>query len=227
MKKLANRWLGANPTNQGEFPHVAHLCLPAPLPYLALVISILLGSALLSAANSIREVDFKNFEYPLGRPGFPKSYWHWISNIPPIKVKLSDGNHPFPSESPYQIPALQMISVAYGKLAGDNEEQAAVVLNYSTGGTANWEYLYFYKLEKGAPRLLAWLESGSRAEGGLVEVKIENGLLVLDFADAKRSIGACCSEGYIRVRYAWKNGQFVESGPRERGDLKLDIAPTQ
>jgi hypothetical protein len=227
MSKLPNSGLRLNQTDQGTFPYVLHSCLRMPLLYLAFVIAIVLGSAPLPGANSIRQVDFKNFEYPLGRPGFPKSYWHWIPNIPPIKVKLSDGNHPFPSESPYQIPALQMISVTYGKLAGDNEDQAAVVLNYSTGGTANWEYLYIYKLEKGAPRLLAWLESGSRAAGGLVEVKIENGLLVLDFADAKRSLGECCSEGYIRVRYVWKNGQFVESGPRERGDLKLDIAPAQ
>jgi hypothetical protein len=223
MNKLANSELGLITAGKGRLPRVVRSSLQTPLPFLALLISILLGSALLSGANSIREIDFRNFAYPLGNPGFPKSYWHWIPNIPPIKVKLSNGNHPFPSESPYQIPALQMVSVAYGKLAGDEEEEAAVVLNYSTGGTANWEYLYLYKLEKGAPRLLAWLESGSRAAGGLVEVKIENGLLVLDFADAKRSIGDCCSEGFIRVRYAWKNGQFVESGPREQGDLKLEV----
>jgi hypothetical protein len=227
MSKLGKWGLGPSHVEQGAYLYLVSWCLRPPLINLAIVIAILLGAVSLQGADSIREVDFKNLVYPLGRTGSPLSYWHWIAHIPTAKVKLSDGSHRFPTESPYQIPELRMTSVAYGKLAGENGEEAAVVLNYTGGGTANWDYLYIYKLDKGAPLLLALLESGSRAYGGLVKAKIENGLLVLDFADGKRSVGDCCSEGYIRVRYAWKNGQFVESGPREKGDLKLDVKPLQ
>lgn len=80
-----------------------------------------------------------------------------------------------------------------------------------------------YKLDHGVPRLLGRLESGSRADGGLVKTAIRNRLLVLDFADAERRVGDCCSEGFIRVRYRWRQGHFVETGPRERGDLKLEV----
>jgi hypothetical protein len=118
-----------------------------------------------------------------------------------------------------------MGSVTYGDLDGDQSEVAAVALNYSGGGTANWDYLYVYKLEKGVPRLRGWLESGSRADGGLVGVTIQNGQLILDFADSERRIADCCSEGYIRVRYVWKERRFVETGARERGDLNLEIHP--
>jgi hypothetical protein len=183
-------------------------------------------------ADSIRQIDFKNFTYPWGNPGGPLERWHWIPSSPSNKVRLTSGAHRFlrelePGENPSQASGLRFVSVTYGDLERNKEEEAAVVLNYSGGGTANWDYLYIFKLENGAPRLLAWLESGSRADGGLVATMIENGQLVVDFADAKRRIGDCCSEGFIRVRYAWKEGHFVETGPRERGDLKLDIGPTQ
>lgn len=227
MRKLDDSGLRPSQVKPQSILSLAGLCLRTPLLNLATALAILLVAASLSAANSIRDVDFKNFAYPLDRTGSPLTYWRWITRIAPTKVKLSNGTHSFQTDSPYQIPMLRMTSVTYGKLAGENGEVAAVALNYTGGGTANWDYLYIYKLDKGAPLLLALMESGSRAYGGLVKVQIESGLLVLDFADGKRSVGDCCSEGYVRVRYAWKNGQFTESGPREKGDLELDIKPTQ
>jgi hypothetical protein len=180
--------------------------------------------------SSIRQIDFRNFVYPWDEPDGPPSEWHWMSTSSRTHVRLVDGTHRFwePSDSELEremAPGLWMTSVTYGDLDGDQEEEAAVALNYSGGGTANWDYLYVYKLEHGVPRLLGRLESGSRADGGLVKTTIENGLLVLDFADAARRVGDCCSEGFIRVRYRWSQGHFVETGPREHGDLKLEVHP--
>jgi hypothetical protein len=191
----------------------------------------LLIFAALPRISSVRQIDFKNFAYPWDGGGSPLEDWFWMNSIPSTNVKLSGGVHRFweevePGEDRNRAPGLWMESVTYGDLDGDQEDEAAVELNYSGGGTANWDYLYIYKLDKGVPRLRARLESGSRAYGGLVHVAIQNGLLVLDFADAERRSGDCRSEGYIRVRYAWKQGHFAETGSRERGDLKLDIHPT-
>jgi hypothetical protein len=200
------------------------------LRLLALLIAIVCAVSLESASKSIREVDFKNFAYPFGNPGSPLEHWHWIPSIPSDKVALADGVHRFwneiePGEDRNRAPGLWVESVTYGYLDGDKAEEAIVVLNYSGGGTANWDYLYVYKLDQGAPKLIAWLESGSRAWGGLVKVQVENRLLVLDFADAKRRVGDCCSEGYIRLHYAFEGGRFVETGPSERGDLELHEEP--
>ncbi len=112
-------------------------------------------------------------------------------------------------------------SVTYGDLRSEGREAAAVDLIYSTGGTANWHYLYVYALEKGSPQLLARLESGSRADGGLVKVTIEKNELILDFADGARRVGDCCSPGYIRAKYRWQSGRFVEVGSRLSGDIDL------
>jgi hypothetical protein len=116
---------------------------------------------------------------------------------------------------------LSVDHVTFGDLLGDRGEEALVSLNYGTGGTANWDYLYVYQLRNDHPVLLALMETGSRGSAGLVRVAVRAGLLVVDFADKDRMVGDCCSAGYIRVRYRWQKGRFVEVGTAEHGDLDL------
>lgn len=92
-------------------------------------------------------------------------------------------------------------SVTYGDPNGDRHDEAAVDLLCGSGGTANWHYLYIFTLADGSPALMARLRSGSRADGGLVKVLIEQNTLVFDFEDGARRLGDCCSKGYIRMRY--------------------------
>jgi hypothetical protein len=180
-----------------------------------------------SKENAIRQIDFKNFAYPWNEPGGVPSTWHWMSTSPVESVRMVSGTYRFHvpnwSESdPSRDEGIRLTSITYGDVDGDRNEEAAVAVNYSTGGTANWDYLYVYKLQHKTPKLLARLESGPRADGGLVRVSIENGTLVLDFADTERRVADCCSEGFIRVRYRWQQEHFVETGPREHGSLKLE-----
>ncbi len=121
---------------------------------------------------------------------------------------------------------LSVDSVSYGDLFGEGGEAAVVSLNYSTGGTANWDFIYIYTLKSGSPTLMGRMETGSRGSGGLIKATVQKGLLVVDFADKDRRAGDCCSEGYIRVSYKWQAGSFAEMGKRERGDLDLHEAPT-
>jgi len=114
-----------------------------------------------------------------------------------------------------------LVSVTYGDLDGDGREEAAVDLLYGTGGTANWHYLYVYALDGRQPKLLAVLESGSRADGGFMRVKVQKQSLILDFADSELGVGICCSEGYIRVHYLWIRGKFIEAGARQKGRLLI------
>ncbi|MGH9729735.1 MAG: hypothetical protein ACRD4V_14255 [Candidatus Acidiferrales bacterium] len=113
---------------------------------------------------------------------------------------------------------LELLHTMYGKI--DDQDVAALDVLYSTGGTANWHYLYVYRLANGKPKLMGWLRSGSRADRGLVNTVIRGGLLVLDFEDPAKREGDCCSDGYIRVSYRWQNGRFVEVPPRQYGPLK-------
>jgi len=177
--------------------------------------------------KNIRNVDFKNFTYewdePISRDARGDVQpWYWMEKSPNTTFRMRNGQADFTRSDDGEViqTYISMYGVSYGQLEGDSSEDAAVHLNYSTGGTANWDYLYVYKVDHERAKLLARLESGERAYGGLVHVAIENRLLVLDFADPERSEGDCCSKGYIRVHYAWRHGHFEETGPWERGDLR-------
>ncbi len=144
---------------------------------------------LIAAPQSIREIDFKNASYAwddLDR-GVP-SDWHWLAQLPHGSVRLKNGQHRVSdgSESGDTFPDLSLVSVTYGGLFGNGREEAAVHLLYRSGGTANWSYLYVYTLDSHQPKLIAVLESGSRAYGGLLRVKIQKHLPASNSGRASR-----------------------------------------
>lgn len=182
---------------------------------------IVLAVTLIGAAN-ISEVNFKDFDYPWDAPRIAvPTAWKWLEGKPKSSIRVNAGRHEFSASEPFTDGYLMIRSVTYGDLTGDGHDEAAVDLLCSSGGTANWHYLYVFTLANGSPMLLARLQSGSRAYGGLLKVAIEQKTLVLDFADADRRVGDCCSEGYIRVRYRWRAGRFVEVDGRTSGVLDL------
>lgn len=210
---------------------------------LGILLALLSASGTLSAPDDarIRKADFKNFQLPWNRamqrsPWIDQSrkggastgspMWRWIDALPTSTVPIAGGIHHFygpgDDKTSLAVPHLSVGSVVYGDLDGDGSEEAAVPVNYSSGGTQNWGYLYIFKLADGYPVLVALLKAGDRAYGGLVKSDIRDGVLTLDFADQDRRVGDCCSEGYIRVHYRWKDGHFVETGAREKGDLHVE-----
>ncbi len=191
----------------------------------------LLCASTLFSATRISEIDFKNFDYAWDVPklGAPET-WKWMEGTSRSSVHVVGGRHDFAvSESPvrtYRGGYLMVWSVTYGDLNDDGRDEAAVDLLFSTGGTLNWHYLYVFTLENGSPTLLGALQSGSRADGGLINVEIIQGRLVLDFEDAERQVAGCCSAGMIRVRYRLQGDHFVEVGERERDSLRMATYPS-
>ena len=195
----------------------------------SLLVLVALGAASAASAQSreIRKIDFKNFAYAWSdawEEESPPEQWRWITTPPKSKVTVVKGIHRFEEDAFYPglsepVPAVSVDSVDYGEVTGDGKEEAFVALNYGTGGTANWDYLYVFRMRAGVPSLMEIMETGSRGSGGFVGVSVQRQVLVLDFADKDRMTGDCCSDGFIRVRYRWRGGRFVEVGPRERGDM--------
>jgi hypothetical protein len=199
-----------------------------------IVLAIVSLSALTTNAQkvvTVRQIDFDNFTYVWSDPsdGVPID-WKWISSTPDEPFRMIDGKHRFysPEMDNYErqrSPSISVVSVTYGDLDDDGLEEAVVALNYSTGGTANWDYLYVYKPEKYQVKLLARMRTGSRADGGLVRAFVRENLLIVDFADSDRRVADCCSEGYVRVSYRWQDGAFVEEGQRRHGKIDLHEGP--
>jgi hypothetical protein len=186
---------------------------------------LLLFMAMTSGA-AVQNVDFRNFTYPIPQgklfvPGDLK----WMTNEPAINVTLVDGSYNFEKKGPAPGPSLTIDEVRYGDLTMGNQLDALVVLNYHTGGTAWWSYLYAFSLASERPRLLGWLQTGSRADSGLYHLFVNNGGFTIDVFDPDKRTGDCCSAGFMRMSYEWKDGKFIQAGPRRYGRVEKDPTP--
>ena len=140
-------------------------------------------SLLHSTRSSFRGFDFANALYPWEHPsGIVPNDFAWI-RPPDTSIRLRHGRVDFKDQSGLGEGYLLMIGIVYGDLDGDSREDAAVDLIYSTGGTANWHYLYIFRSQSDhqPPRVISILRSGSRADRGLARTEIKNETLILDF----------------------------------------------
>lgn len=178
---------------------------------------ILICCAVVSGAaqQSIRDVDWKNFSYPLLETGAVPGQVRWMAPRTREHASLINGTyvvHVNCSDDIRFCPSVTFDSVDYGALNGINSTVAAVVLTYHSGGTAGWQYVYVFALESGKPRLLAWLRTGSRGAQGLREVSMTGGDLALVVNDPDKRQGDCCSAGSITTRYRWVGDSFSAVG---------------
>jgi hypothetical protein len=184
------------------------------------------------AQDSIRQVDFKNFIYPLSGPllGHTELKWLSVPNDGGSRTRtfhLKDGKA-FTKDlslrqngreyAQYEGFALQ--SVTYADVTGDGKEDAIVVLQYLSGGTQNTHYVYIYSLVARKPKLLAFCHTGDHAYRGLYKVYGEHGNLVFELLEPGKSEGDCCSSGFVRTRYRWDGSQFQAAGRPEFGAVK-------
>lgn len=179
-------------------------------------LSRLLVFAILGAAGepkNIRQIDFKNFSYPIPITGSTLGHDQliWLSTYTVRHVKLINGK----SGTGFSFQSEQFADVLE-----DGKEEAIVVLRFDTGSMQNTNYVYIYSLASQRPKLLAYFHSGDRAFSGLYRVYGENGRLVVDLFDPERRSGECCSSGYVRTRYRWQGSRFEPVGPRENGTVE-------
>jgi hypothetical protein len=191
---------------------------------------ILISSGLAESQKSIRQVDFKNFTYPLSGRLLGHDRLQWLpTEVHSARkpIHLVNGEDLTKSSSfvmdghEYtQWEGFTLQSVNFADLTGDGQEQAIVVLHYRTGGTQQTDYVYIYSFTAGKPKLLAYFHAGDRAYSGLCRVFGDLGKLVVELLDPEKRSGDCCSSGIVRTRYRWQHGQFEAIGPAEREPLE-------
>ena len=135
-------------------------------------------------------------------------------------VTLVNGRHDFDTNGPSLGPRITLEEVKYGNLTMSKQLDAMVVLNYHTGGSAYWYYVYAFSFASGSPKLLGWFQTGSRAYSGLYRFKILGGKFSLDLLDPEKQEGDCCSSGFVRTTFQWNNGKFTQAGPPEFGQVE-------
>jgi hypothetical protein len=198
---------------------------------------ILASSLLVDAQKTIRQVDFKNFTYPLSGPLLGHGELKWLglpqdgyATRKPIHLENGDdltkvSSFMMDGHEYAQFQGFTLQSVTFADVTGDGKEDAIVVLLYRTGGTQNTNYIYIYSFADGSPKLLAYCHTGSRAYSGLSSVYGDRGKLVFELLDPKKMEGECCSSGLVRTKYRWNGARFQQVGRPKYGPAEIATAP--
>lgn len=187
-----------------------HIAIPA------LMISAALATPV-TAQPDIRKVDFQNFTYTPSCSG---------EDDKPEKITVKKGEFSRKKEIDGFVESFyfSVLSVEYGDLNGDGQDEAAINTVCNTGGTGQFTEGLIYTMKAGKPSLVIRFLGGDRADGGIREMKVADGLLVVEINDGERNTGACCPEGVIKSRYRLTGDKLTEVGkgvkrelyPRER-----------
>jgi hypothetical protein len=159
------------------------------------------------AQNDIRKVDFKNFTYVAQACG--------DADDAPANITVKDGEYLKEikdSEGFTDRKYFSVYGLAYGDLDSDNKDEAAIISLCNTGGTGNFTEAYIYKMVRGKPVLQATLIGGDRGDGGFRNIKIQNGLMIVESSQVGEMGAACCPEFIQTDKYRLTGTNLKEVG---------------
>ena len=156
--------------------------------------------------GSIHEIDFRNFTYP-ARPSIGGRGTFTLRNGELLPERDANG---------FVIGMwLRLLKVVYGDITGEGAEEAIVIHNWITGGSAAPHVVYIYTLDKRQPKFLWGTTTGDRADGGLKSAYVEGGNLVLETYSPEGNHGDCCPVAYIKTRYQLHGKRMLIVGKPE------------
>ncbi len=109
--------------------------------------------------------------------------------------------------------------VAYGDLNGDGVEDAAVLLAESSGGSGTFTYLAAVVNQDGQPVNAGTVLLGDRTQ--IKSLAIQNGQIVMEIVTQGPDDPMCCPTLKVRKTYSLQDGQLVEVGSEELGQVSL------
>lgn len=174
----------------------------------------------------IGKFDFKNYVYPLPRG------WQDIDGKEAI---LENGVR---RRSEERI-GLSYVTTEFGEVTGDGEDEAFVILKIETAGSAIPQIVYVFTMKNEEPELIWHFRTGDRADGGLKDLRAENGELVVQLFGQDRFIlgevetskitgdieQLCCPTFFTQTRYKWNGKNFQLQGKRETFSVQDITAP--
>ncbi len=156
-------------------------------------------------AGGARRVDFRNFTFRSG------------GDV--VRVRRGHGTYKNSDDAEFTY-TVERVQAVYGDLTGDGREEAAVVLYFTGGGTGAFSKGFVFDTRGGRLTLLTTFEGGDRADGGIREVTIKDGLLSVRRNEPERmngvAVGLCCPLYLITTRYRWDGKQLVQVGEAQK-----------
>ncbi len=169
--------------------------------------------------SPLGKFDFKNYTYPLPRG------WQDQDG----EVTLENGKAKFVFNETEKKIGATFVGTRYGDVTGDGQDEALVVIKIETGGSAIPQMVYVFEWKNNAPELIWSFRTGDRADGGLKDLRTENGELIVELYGQDRYIfgdvetlkivgdeeNLCCPTYFTRNRYKLTGTRFVLQGKRE------------
>jgi hypothetical protein len=225
-------------TNQNVIiPTPAQASKPSPTPTSAIpnLQSELLDDRNKTTTSPIGNFDFKNYTYELPRgwqnPDGTAEITLTNGGVAPIQGKVI--KEEMTDEEKAEAKQERRIGMSYVTtkfmdVTGDSVDEAFVILKVETAGSAIPQIVYVFTWKDEKPELLWPFRTGDRADGGLKNIRFENGLLVVELYGQDRFLlgqtetgkvtgdeeQLCCPTFWTRSFYKWNGKNFLMQGKR-------------
>jgi hypothetical protein len=182
--------------------------------------------------SPLGKFDFKNYTYPLPRG--------WQGTM--REITLENGKAPLSMKDDERKIGASYVKTKFGEVTGDGQDEALVIIKIETGGAALPQVVYVFEWKNNQPEIIWYFRTGDRADGGLRDIRAENGELVIELYGQDRFIFGdvetlkivgdeeqlCCPTYFTRNRYKLTNGRFVLQGKRLTYSIaELNAAPVE
>lgn len=196
---------------------------PSPTPDLQ---KELLDNRYKTTDSPIGKFDFKNFAYPLPRG------WQDPDGDEAV---LENGARKMTEDKI----GLSYVTTEFFDVTGDGQDEALVILKIVTAGSAIPQLVYVFTWKDNKPELIWYFRTGDRADGGLKDLRPEDGMLTVELYGQDRFIlgevetskitgdeeQLCCPTFFSRSRYKWNGKNFLMQGKRLTFPISEPNAP--
>ena len=208
---------------------------PQPTPGIPNLQAELLDSRNKATTSPIGGFDFKNYTYELPRgwqnPDGSTEITLTNGHIAPVEGKTNSDDMSDEEKAEARLNrriGLSYVTTKYLDVTGDGQDEAIVILKIETGGSAIPQIGYVFEWKTGKPELIWPFRTGDRADGGLKDIRVENGLLTIELYGQDRFIlgqtetgkitddreQLCCPTFFTRTAYKWNGNAFLMQGKR-------------
>lgn len=205
-----------------QTPQIVQTPEPTPAPTVQKMPNLqaeLLAEKNSSTDSPIGRFDFKNHTYKIPR-GWQDSDGK--------DVELKNGRREMEMTDQVERIGFSHIATRYFDATGDGNDEAIVILSIDTGGSAKPHVVYVFGWKSDGPEPLWFFRTGDRADGGLKDIRLENGEFLIElFGQDRYIVGEldtakifgdeeqlCCPTHFTRSRYKWNGSNFRLEGKR-------------
>ena len=225
---------GANNSSPQSFrPTPAVQPTPSPSPAHPNLQSQLLDDRFKTSTSPLAKIDFKNYSYPLPR-GWQNPDGSDLTlingKLDPVSADTDLGMNPEEAANAKSQRRIggSYVTTRFFDVTGDGQDEALVILKIETTGSAVPQIVYIYEYKDDKPDLIWYFRTGDRADGGLKDLRPENGQLVVElFGQDRFLLGEtetgkitndeeqiCCPTFFTRSIYRWNGRNFLMQGKR-------------